>query len=75
MAALLKPQAQIQVRRIKITTMSLRLGFGLRCGAAARASGRMRERSMSTGAMLPGIRAGALGRVHHSHKRLMFCYI
>ena len=74
MAALLKPQAQIQVRRIKITTMSMRLGFSLRCGAAPRTTGRVRVRSLSAGAMLPGIGTGPLGRVHRSHKRLMICH-
>ena len=68
MAALLKPQAQIQVRCTKITTMSLRLGFGLRYRAAARTPGRLRVRSMSAGTMLPGIGTGALGRVHRLYK-------
>ena len=68
MDALLKPQAQIQVRRTKIITMSMRLGFGLRVGAATRTMGRLRVRSVSPGAMLPGLGAGALGRVHRLYK-------
>ena len=74
MAALLKPQAQIQVRRIKITTMSLRLGFGFRYGAATRTPGRMRGRSVFPGTLVPGIGPGISGRVHRSHKRLMICH-
>ena len=68
MDALLKPQAQIQIRRTKIITMSMRLGFGLRCGAAPRTAGRLRVRSMFAGSMVPGIGTVISGRVHRLYK-------